>query len=76
MASSFISYTQGMLAVGLFVDIDPIEDLTQGRKGLLKGGGPYVLGVQVFACVCITAWSAIISFILLLVSNNKVVEIS
>ncbi len=55
----------GMLAVGLFVDIDPLEDMTAGRRGLFHGGGFYLLGVQTLAVVCIIAWSGLVSFILL-----------
>ncbi|XP_064619603.1 putative ammonium transporter 3 [Lineus longissimus] len=55
----------GMLAVGIFGDIDPLEDTTHGQKGLLHGGGFRLLGVQALACVAIIAWSAGLSFILL-----------
>lgn len=57
-----------MLAAGLFADKDPVENLTEGRAGLFHGGGPYLLGVQLLACVCIIAWSGVITFILLYVS--------
>ena len=59
-----------MLAVGLFAEIEPIEDLTQMRTGLFKGGGFYLLGIQLLACVVIIAWAAVTSFIILLVSVN------
>ena len=54
-----------MLAVGLFVDIDPLEDMTAGRRGLFHGGGFYLLGVQTLAVVSIIGWSALVSFLLL-----------
>ena len=57
-----------MLVVGLLADYDPLENITGGRAGLLKGGGPYLLGVQLLTILCIAAWSATISFILLFVS--------
>ena len=56
-----------MLAVGLFARHDPIENTTNGRSGLFHGGGFYLLGVQTLACFAITAWSAVVSAILLLV---------
>ena len=62
-----------MIAVGLFVERDPIEDLTSGRAGLFKGGGVYLLGVQLLACVCIIAWSASTTYILLAVRERPVV---
>ena len=54
-----------MIAVGLFVDEDTIENYTSGRKGLFKGGGLYLLGVQILAVVSITIWSATVTFLLL-----------
>ena len=57
-----------MLAVGLFVEQDQLEDVTGGMNGLFHGGGFYLLGVQTLACVVIAAWSGAISFILLYVS--------
>ena len=56
-----------MLAVGLFADVDRVENLTTGLAGLFHGGGPYLLGVQLLACVCIIVWSGLITFILLFV---------
>jgi ammonia channel protein AmtB len=59
---------QGLIAVGFFVDIDPLEDTTAGQRGVFHGGGWRLLGVQTLAVVAISGWSAIISFILLFVS--------
>ena len=64
---------QGMIAVGLFVDIDQVENFTRGNRGLFHGGGPYMLGVQVLACVCIIIWSGTITFILLFVSIHVLI---
>ena len=35
---------------------------------LLTGGGVYLLGVQALVAVCVSAWSGLITFILLYVS--------
>ena len=56
-----------MLAVGLFAANEPIENTTMGRSGLFHGGGFYFLGVQTLACVVISAWSATVTAILLVV---------
>ncbi|XP_044265151.1 putative ammonium transporter 2 isoform X2 [Tribolium madens] len=64
----------GVLAVGLFAD-DPFPlDTTSGRRGLFKGGGWYLLGVQSLACVCLTCWG-IVSSVILLWFINKIVTI-
>ena len=59
---------QGMLSVGLFARYEPIENTTNGRSGLFHGGGLYLFGIQLLACVVIIAWSAVVSLIILLVS--------
>ena len=57
---------QGMVIVGFLVENDPtIEDYDRGNTGLFKGGGFYLLGVQLLACLCIIVWSGAITFILL-----------
>ena len=61
-----------MLSVGLFASIDPLEDTTRGLAGLFHGGGLYFLGVQTLACVCVTAWSAFSTAVILLVSDAQV----
>ena len=59
-----------MIIVGLLVENDPtIEDIDRGNLGLFKGGGVYLLGVQLLACLCIIVWSGAITFILLIVSR-------
>ena len=61
-----------MLAVGLFAANDPIEDTTMGRDGLFHGGGMYLFGVQLLACVVVIAWSGVTTGILLLVSISEI----
>ena len=56
-----------MIAVGLFAANDSLENTTMGRSGLFHGGGFYFLGVQTLACVVISAWSAVVTSILLVV---------
>uniref|UniRef100_A0A1I8GAW9 Ammonium transporter n=2 Tax=Macrostomum lignano TaxID=282301 RepID=A0A1I8GAW9_9PLAT len=55
----------GMLACGIFVDVDPLQNMNNGQKGLFHGGGFYLLGVQLLACVCLGAWSAGVTFVTL-----------
>ena len=55
-----------MIIVGFLVENDPtIEDYDRGNIGLLKGGGFYLLGVQLLACLCIVVWSGAVTFVLL-----------
>ncbi|XP_055598397.1 putative ammonium transporter 2 [Uranotaenia lowii] len=64
----------GVLAVGLFAD-NPIPlGNTNGRSGLFKGGGWYLLGVQGISVLCLICW-AICSTIALLWIINKIVPI-
>ncbi|KAL5005471.1 hypothetical protein ScPMuIL_018927 [Solemya velum] len=56
----------GMIAVGLFADVDPIEDKTFGRSGLFQSGNFHLLGVQMLSVVCIVVWSGFVSFLLLM----------
>ncbi|XP_014673215.1 PREDICTED: putative ammonium transporter 3 [Priapulus caudatus] len=58
----------GMLSVGIFAENDKLQYLTYGRAGLIHGGGGYLLGAQTAAVVAMIAWSALTSFMLLLVS--------
>ncbi len=64
-----------MLAVGLFVGEDPVENANRGNLGLFKGGGCYLLGVQILACTCIIVWSGLITFIMLFVSWLKYLKL-
>ena len=59
-----------MIVVGFLVEDDPVEDYDRGNIGLLKGGGIYLLGVQLLACLCIMVWSGAITFILLVVGTR------
>ena len=54
--------------VGLFVE--EADSHIAGVYGLFKGGGWYLLGVQLFTCVVVIAWTMATSFILLKVSKN------
>ncbi|XP_020625624.1 putative ammonium transporter 3 [Orbicella faveolata] len=51
----------GMLAVGLFVEQDRLEDFSE-TYGVFKGGHIKVLGVQLLACLTIGLWSAFVAF--------------
>ncbi|KAK8761842.1 hypothetical protein V5799_026895 [Amblyomma americanum] len=57
----------GLLAVGLFAHSDE-----QGctRCGLFRGGGGYLLGIQALTCVSIALWSAVGTYILLVIVNR------
>lgn len=59
-----------MIAVGLFVEIDTLEDMTMGRAGLFKSGSAYLLGVQALACACVIVWSGALSFTILKVTKT------
>ncbi|CAH2056328.1 unnamed protein product, partial [Iphiclides podalirius] len=55
----------GVIAVGLFAD-NPIPlETTNGRSGLFKGGGWYLLGVQTLTGVCLMAWGVFVTMLLL-----------
>jgi hypothetical protein len=56
--------------VGIFAGIDPLEDITSGRSGLLHGGDMYLLGVQTLACVIQGVWAFVVTGIILWVSNK------
>ncbi|XP_054709111.1 putative ammonium transporter 3 [Uloborus diversus] len=59
----------GMIAVGLFVENDPLLNMTNGKNGLFKGGGFYFLLVQLLSCLCTALWSMSSTFLLLKVIN-------
>ncbi|GFU07041.1 putative ammonium transporter 3 [Nephila pilipes] len=59
----------GMTAVGLFVEADPLLNMTGGLNGLFKGGGFYFLSVQLLSCLCTATWSMSTTFILLKTIN-------
>ncbi|XP_011065917.1 PREDICTED: putative ammonium transporter 3 [Acromyrmex echinatior] len=55
----------GVIAIGLFADNPHPLDTTSGRKGLFKGGGWYLLGVQSLSALCLSIWSFFSSITLL-----------
>ena len=57
----------GMIAVGLFAAKDNLENYCK-YDGLFHGGGGYLLGVQLFATVCMMVWAMLSTFVLLYVS--------
>ncbi|XP_001359892.2 putative ammonium transporter 2 [Drosophila persimilis] len=60
----------GVIAVGLFAD-NPIPlDTTNGRMGLFKGGGWYLLGIQTLSALCLASWGICSTFLLLYVINK------
>ncbi|XP_055687031.1 putative ammonium transporter 3 [Lutzomyia longipalpis] len=67
-----VSGIWGVIAVGLFAD-NPIPlTTTNGRSGLFKGGGWYLLGVQCLAALCLCVWGVLSTFLLLWVINKIV----
>ncbi|KAL3244613.1 hypothetical protein MRX96_018673 [Rhipicephalus microplus] len=68
----------GLLAIGLFVhdfsDEDDQDDQDEqcSRCGLFRGGSAYLLAIQALTCVTIVLWSAITTYILLVVVNRLV----
>ncbi|XP_033749231.1 putative ammonium transporter 3 [Pecten maximus] len=62
----------GMLAVGLFAENDSLENTTRGRSGVFHGGGFYLIGIQLLSVVCLITWSALTSFILLIIIKYTV----
>ena len=51
-----------MLAVGLFVEQDRLEDFSE-TYGVFKGGHFRILGVQLLACLTIGLWAAVVAFL-------------
>ncbi|CAH0404334.1 unnamed protein product [Chilo suppressalis] len=60
----------GVIAVGLFADNPIPMETTNGRSGLFKGGGWYLLGVQTLTGVCLMAWGALVTMALLWVIDK------
>ncbi|CAN8013920.1 unnamed protein product, partial [Ixodes persulcatus] len=67
-----VSSVWGMLAVGLFVEMDTLLRLSKGGTGLFRGGGWYLLGVQALAVLIISVWSCVATFIILWAINHIV----
>lgn len=62
----------GVIAVGLFAD-NPIPlATTNGRMGLFKGGGWYLLGVQSLSALCLSCWGVCSTFALLWCINKLI----
>ncbi|KAH1001901.1 hypothetical protein HUJ04_005859 [Dendroctonus ponderosae] len=64
----------GILAVGIFAQSPEPLDTTNGRNGLIKGGGWYLMGVQALTVLCIGSWG-VCSTILMLWGINKMIPI-
>lgn len=62
----------GMIAVGLFVEKDSLEKPFSQTYGAFKGGHVRILGVQLLACVAITAWTLVTVFIQLYIIDKSV----
>ena len=62
----------GMIAVGLFVEKDSLERPFSSTYGAFKGGHVRILGVQLLACVAITAWTLVTVFIQLYAIDKSV----
>lgn len=67
-----INVITGVIAVGLFADNPVPLDTTNGRSGLFKGGGWYLLGIQSLSALCLTCWGVGSTFLLLWVINKIV----
>lgn len=59
----------GVLAVGLFADNPVPLGTTSGRKGLFRGGGWYLLGVQALEVVSLLIWGLLTTFFVLWLIN-------
>ncbi|CAG5123790.1 unnamed protein product [Candidula unifasciata] len=60
----------GLIAAGLFTHKDNITQNFSRTHGLVKGGGFYLLGVQMLAVVVITAWSMAASGLVLVILDK------
>ncbi|XP_006564874.1 ammonium transporter 1-like isoform X3 [Apis mellifera] len=66
-----LSQINGILGSLVAITDNPYPlNTTNGRKGLLKGGGGYLLGIQCLTVVCLAFWSFIVSTILLWFINK------
>lgn len=52
----------GVLAVGLFAGNPKPLTTTNGRSGLFKGGGGYLIGIQSLTAFCLICWVSFLSF--------------
>ena len=62
----------GMIAVGLFVEKDSLQTPFSSTYGAFKGGHVRILGVQLLACVAITAWTLVTVTIQLVIIDKSV----
>ncbi|XP_076625624.1 ammonium transporter isoform X2 [Colletes latitarsis] len=62
----------GIIAIGLFADNPHPLDTTNGRKGLFKGGGWHLFGVQCLTVLCLAVWSFFTSITLLWIINKLI----
>lgn len=62
----------GVISVGLFADNPKPLGTTNGRMGLFKGGGWYLLGIQCLCALCLLSWGILSTFILLYIINKIV----
>lgn len=60
-----VSGIWGVIAVGLFADNPVPLETTNGRSGLFKGGGWYLLGIQCLSAFLLTLWGTVSTFVLL-----------
>ena len=58
-----------MIAVGLFGEKDELEGFSQ-YAGLFHGGGFYLLGVQLLACVSFMIWASCVTYMLIWVRER------
>ena len=66
----FFAGAWGLLAVALFAEKDIVEFTFSDEYGILKGGPWRFLGVQVLVVVTVVAWTAITSFLELLLVDK------
>lgn len=55
----------GLVCVALFAEDDKGAGFSGGNAGVFRGGGWYLMKVQLFASLCITVWAACITLLLL-----------
>nr|XP_023030427.1 putative ammonium transporter 3 isoform X1 [Leptinotarsa decemlineata]XP_023030428.1 putative ammonium transporter 3 isoform X1 [Leptinotarsa decemlineata] len=60
----------GIIAVGIFAENPYPLGTTNGRSGLIKGGGWYLFGVQCLTALCLLSWGIISTVILLWIINK------
>ncbi|XP_068243852.1 putative ammonium transporter 3 [Palaemon carinicauda] len=64
-----------MVAIGLFVKADTLLHITRNKKGLFRGGGFELLGIQSFACACVAIWSMTSTYIILKIIDRFFIPI-